>query len=179
MAHVDFCLIADHNADRRNGLKQTISNNKLAKEVVGALNCGHGLLYLNQSCEKVDGKHMVVILNGKTPMMGGFEFLTELNKGLFKYDRDKVKIVVLSEGMSEEEEKKYRLHGVIDFIECDGMQDDVLCEKLRSIFQHAYLPKSRASRAGAKTKKISETNEESFRDSEAKQVYFVPKSQAG
>ncbi len=178
MGHVDFCLIADHNADRRNGLKQTISNNKFATEVVEALNCGHGLLYLNQFGEKVAGKHMVVILNGKTPMMGGFEFLNELSKGAFKYDRNKVKIVVLSEGLSEEEEKKYRLYGVVDFIECD-VEDDGFCEKLRSIFQYVSFPKSRASRTEAKTKKILNTNEDGFQDSGAKQVYFVPKSQAG
>jgi DNA-binding NarL/FixJ family response regulator len=178
MGHVDFCLIADHNADRRNGLKQTISNNKLATEVVASLNCGHGLLYLNQSYEKVDGKQLVVILNGRTPMMSGFEFLNELNKGLFRYDRDKVKIVVLADGISDEEERKYRLHGVVDFIECD-MHDDGLCDKLRSIFQAtSSVPKSKASRGGARMKKIVKA-EDAFQQEEGKHVYLVPKSQVG
>lgn len=178
MGHIDLCLIADHNTDRRNGLKQTICNNSLAKEVVGSLNCGHGLLYLNQSFEKVEGKQVVIILNSKTPMMSGVEFLNELTKGAFKNNANNLKIVVLKDGLTAEDERKYRLHGVIDFIEGD-VEDEGLCDKLKNIFLNTFLNKQDVvSQDVTKTKKILKT-EDDFQDSEPRQVYFVPKNQAG
>jgi response regulator RpfG family c-di-GMP phosphodiesterase len=83
---------------------------------MAALNCGHGLLYLSQSSDKIGGKQGLVILNGKTPIMGGFEFLQELHKGELRHDKDKLRIVVISDDLTAEEERNYKAKGIKDFL---------------------------------------------------------------
>lgn len=178
MGYIDLCLIADHNTDRRNGLKQTISKKSLAKEVVGSLNCGHGLLYLNQTIERFKGKNAVIILNGKTPMMCGFEFLNEFNKTDFKREASNVKIVLLMDGLSAEEVKKFKSIGVSNFIEGHHDEDELLA-KLRAIFRKPTVRKPYVKTEKLDTDQNEETEDDSFQDLESNQVFFIPKTNVG
>lgn len=176
MSHVDFCLIADHNSDRRNGLKEKIASYKLSSTVVQAINCGHGLLYLTQCSDKVIGKQVVVILNSKTPIMGGIEFLRELKKCEVQYNADTLKIVVLEDGLSDEDKKEYETYGVVDFMDCN-LEDDELELQLKNIFKK---PRTKSAEDSiTKMRKIANTSEESARDLESKQVYMIPNSNVG
>ncbi|HSZ72200.1 MAG TPA: response regulator [Cytophagaceae bacterium] len=157
MGYIDYCLIVDNDTDRRNELKKVISNAGLVKEVMAALNCGHGLLYLNQSLSKIYGKQGLVILNGKTPIMGGFEFLQELHKGEFKHDKEKLRIVVISNDLTDEEEKNYKAKGVNDFLP-SCCSDETFSATLKKIFSKPVVRKTKAN-AG---------------DSDDNQVYMLP-----
>lgn len=132
MGYIDYCLIVDSDSNRRNELKNAISNAGLVKEVMAALNGGHGLLYLNQSLDKLN-KQGLVILNGKTPIMGGFEFLQELQKGEFKHSTDKLRIVVISDDLTAEEEIRYKAKGIKDFLPA-CCSDEAFSTMLKTIF---------------------------------------------
>ncbi len=142
MGYIDYCLIVDSDSDRRNELKKAISNAGLVKEVMAALNGGHGLLYLNQSLDKIN-KQGIVILNGKTPIMGGFEFLQELHKGDFKNAKDKLRIVVIADELTAEEENNYKAKGIKDFLPA-CCSDETFSTLLKNIFTKP-VRKSKAS----------------------------------
>ncbi len=143
-------------------LKKAISNAGLVKEVMAALNGGHGLLYLNQSLDKIGNKQGLVILNGKTPIMGGFEFLQELQKGEFKHTSDNLRIVIISDDLTAEEEIRYKAKGVKDFLPA-CCSDESFSSILKRIFDKPVVRKSKST---------SEIDN---------QVYMVPdnKSQVG
>lgn len=165
MGYIDYCLIVDSDSERRNELKNAISNAGLVKEVMAALNGGHGLLYLNQSLDKIGNKQGLVILNGKTPIMGGFEFLQELHKGDFKHAKDKLRIVVISDDLTTEEENNYKAKGIKDFLPA-CCSDETFSAMLKKIFSKPVVRKTKTSEA-----KPAEDN----------QVYMIPenKSQVG
>jgi CheY-like chemotaxis protein len=162
MGYIDYCLIVDSDSDRRNELKKAISKAGLVEEVMAALNGGHGLLCLNQSLNKIGNKQGVVILNGKTPIMGGFEFLQQLYQGDVKYEMDKLKIVVISDDLSEEEERKYKAIGIKDFL--PPCSDETFSTVFKKIFMKPTVRKSKSA------------------STDDNQVYMVPsnnKSQVG
>ena len=162
MGYIDYCLIVDSDSNRRNELKNAISNAGLVKEVMAALNGGHGLLCLNQSLDKIGNKQGLVILNVKTPIMGGFEFLQELQKGEFKDATDKLRIVVISDDLTSEEEIRYKAKGIKDFLPA-CCSDETFSAMLKTIFDKPVVRKSKTS------------------GSNDNQVYMVPdnKSQVG
>jgi DNA-binding NarL/FixJ family response regulator len=176
MSYIDLCLIADHNADRRQGLKDMILTHKMSKEIVHSINCGHGLLYLNQWVEKVAGKQIVVILNSKTPMMGGVEFFRELKKGEMKFHVDKVKIIVMTDGLTTEDKKEFNAYGITDFLDCD-LANDELESQLKNLFKKPRV--KRATAENTRMKKIVNTTVNSFHDLESKHVYMVPNTHVG
>jgi DNA-binding NtrC family response regulator len=162
MGYIDYCLIVDSDSDRRNELKKAISNAGLVKEVMAALNGGHGLLCLNQSLDKIGNKQGIVILNGKTPIMGGFEFLQELHKGDFKQAKDKLRIVVISDDLTAEEENRYKAKGIKDFLPA-CCSDETFSAMLKNIFAKPVVRKSKATE-----------NKKSTPASEDNQVYMMP-----
>ncbi|MDB5274311.1 MAG: hypothetical protein JWO58_2678 [Chitinophagaceae bacterium] len=164
MGYIDYCLIVDSDTDRRNELKKAISNAGLVKEVMAALNGGHGLLYLNQSLDKIGGKQGIVILNGRTPIMGGFEFLQELNKGEFKHDTDKLRIVIISDDLTAEEEKKYKAKGIRDFLPA-CCSDETFSSTLKKIFTKPVVRKTRAA---------TEESNASSTSTPDNQIYLMP-----
>jgi CheY-like chemotaxis protein len=146
MGYIDYCLIVDSDSNRRDELKKAISNAGLVKEVMAALNGGHGLLYLNQSLEKIGNKQGLVILNGKTPIMGGFEFLQELQKGEFRHTKDKLRIVVISDDLTAEEEIRYKAKGIKDFLPA-CCSDETFSAMLKRIFDKPVVRKSKSASA--------------------------------
>ena len=169
MGYIDYCLIVDSDSNRRNELKKAISNAGLVKEVMAALNGGHGLLYLNQSLDKISNKQGIVILNGRTPIMGGFEFLQELHKGDFKHAKDKLRIVVISDDLTAEEENSYKAKGIKDFLPA-CCSDDTFSDTLKNIFAKPVVRKTKSTESKNSTSASGDN-----------QVYMLPnnKSQVG
>lgn len=170
MGYIDYCLIVDSDSNRRNELKKVISNAGLVKDVMAALNGGHGLLCLNQSLEKLGDKQGIVILNGKTPIMGGFEFLQELYKSEYKLAKDKLKIVVISDDLTAEEENHYKAKGIHDFLPA-CCSDETFSTVLRRVFSQPAVAVRKAKTSRENRTTVNKEN----------QVYMMPnnKSQVG
>jgi CheY-like chemotaxis protein len=162
MGYIDYCLIVDSDSDRRNELKKVISTAGRVKEVTATLNGGHGLLYLNQSLGKIVDKQGLIILNGKTPIMGGFEFLQELCKGELKHAKDKLRIVVISDDLTTEEENKYKAKGIKHFLPA-CCSDDTFSVALKKIVAKPVVRKSKTLE-----------NPQSFSIAEDNQIFMLP-----
>lgn len=115
MNAIDYCLIIDNNTTRITLLEQTIKESRLSTHIKLAMNCGHGLLFLKEIWLKAGEKKILVIMNAKTPIMDGNEFLDELKMTSYS-NSGNLLILALNDDMNDRDIEAYKRKGLTNFI---------------------------------------------------------------
>ena len=135
METVNQILLVDNQVASNTQTDSKIKKSGLTNKVKIALNGGHALLYLDQVQEKLVNSSMVILLNMDTPIMNGYEFITQYNscKNLC---REKILVVVMNDNMNEERMNALRTVGITHFINRD-FDPQVLGGMIRKYFAKA------------------------------------------
>lgn len=132
METVNQILLVDNQIASNVHTDSKIKKSGLANKVKIALNGGHALLYLDQIQEKLIDSNMVILLNMDTPIMNGYEFLTNFNS-CKTLRRDKIMLIVINDNMNEEKINGLRNLGITHFINRD-FDPEVLSGMIRKHF---------------------------------------------
>lgn len=133
METMNQILLVDNHSSSNVQIDAKIRKTGLASNVKIAMNGGHALLYLEQVCDKLRESNLVILLNMDTPIMNGSEFIQNFNmcKSICK---DKIMLVVLNDGLTDNRINAIRALGVSNFISKD-FDPSVLSDMIRVHFR--------------------------------------------
>ncbi|TAH24848.1 MAG: hypothetical protein EAZ07_08645 [Cytophagales bacterium] len=103
---------------------------QFASNIKISVNAGIALMYLRQQNDSLEGKPRLIILNVNTPIMDGYEFLSELRNSRTICTKN-LMIAVIKDGLTSQQIDKLRIMGVTNFIE-----DNFCPESLTNIIKH-------------------------------------------
>lgn len=133
MFTVQQVVLIDNDMDGNARKLQVITNDSFSKCVKVSVNSGIALLYLQQQNEVLKNLPRLIILNVDTPIMNGFEFLSEL-KNSKTICTNNLTIAVLKDNLTVDQMEKLRIMGVTNFI-----AEDFRAEELSKIVKKQFI----------------------------------------
>ena len=122
MFTVHQVVLVDNDLDGNAHKIQKLTQIGFSNNIKVSVNAGIALLYLQQQHETLKDLTQLIILNIDTPIMNGFEFLSEL-KNSKTISNQNIMVAVLKNNLSELQIDKLKIMGVTNFIDEDFCPD--------------------------------------------------------
>ncbi len=118
MFTVHQVVLVDNDLDGNAHKIQKLTQIGFSNHVKVSVNAGIALLYLQQQHEVLRDVTQLIILNIDTPIMNGFEFLSELKNSKIISSQN-LMVAVLKNNLSELQIDKLKIMGITNFIDED------------------------------------------------------------
>ena len=118
MLPVKQVVLIDNDTDGNARKQQVLNNHRFSHNLRTCVNAGIALLYLQQQNEHLKSTPRLIILNIDTPIMNGFEFLSEL-KNSTSICTTNLMIAVIKDNLTGSQIDKLRNMGINHFIDSD------------------------------------------------------------
>lgn len=118
MFTVQQVVLIDNDMDGNARKQHVLNSASFSRNLKISVNAGIALLYLQQQNEILKKTVRLIILNVDTPIMNGFEFLSEL-KNSTTICTTNLMIAVIKDNLTGNQMEKLRNMGVTNFIDSD------------------------------------------------------------
>ena len=118
MICVHQVVLVDNDLDGNARKIQKLNQIGFSNNIKVSVNAGIALLYLQQQNELLKDFTQLLIVNVDTPIMNGFEFLSELKNSKIVSTKN-IMIAILSDNLTTSQMDKLKIMGIKHFIEED------------------------------------------------------------
>ncbi len=136
MICVHQVVLVDNDLDGNARKIQKLNQIGFSNNIKVSVNAGIALLYLQQQNELLKDFTQLLIVNVDTPIMNGFEFLSELKNSKIVSTKN-IMIAILSDNLTTSQMDKLKIMGIKHFIEEDFCVE-TLAKSVKKYFIKSY-----------------------------------------
>lgn len=136
MICVHQVVLVDNDLDGNARKIQKLNQIGFSNNIKVSVNAGIALLYLQQQNELLKDFTQLLIVNVDTPIMNGFEFLSELKNSKIVSTKN-IMIAILSDNLTTSQMDKLKIMGIKHFIEEDFCME-TLAKSVKKYFIKSY-----------------------------------------